>query len=49
MNRDRADPRITRLREAIIQELNNVTGLWSTDATTADVRIAQHQLISIAH
>lgn len=39
MSRVRADSRVARLRDAIVQGINNVTSLWSTDATTADVSL----------
>lgn len=37
LRRARDDPRIVRLREAIMQEMQSIVVLWSADATTADV------------
>ena len=38
MDRARADPRVVKLREALLSAIRRTVELWSTDATVCDVR-----------
>lgn len=44
MNRARADPRVVKLREAILSGLRTTVELWSTDATVSDVSVGPSML-----
>ena len=38
MEQARVDPRVVKLREALLSGVRSIIDLWSTDATVSDVR-----------